>query len=303
MKPIIGLFDVDGKIPNLALMKLSAFYKKWGYQTELYSPLFHSNYWLIFASKVFKYAHPNDAYIREEMIKGGPGFDIHIKLPEEIDHIYPDYSLYNCDYSLGYITKGCLRNCEFCIVPSMEGNIHKFANLEEFHRNQEKIRLLDNNILAYEHHIEELTKLQETKKRIDFTQGFDIRLITRENAEIIREIRHWDGLRYKFAFDDPNLKKIIEYKLDILFNAGFTPGILQFYFLIGFNTSPQEDLMRLHFLTEKGIDPFAMPYNKENQYQKAFARWVNRHLYRKCSFKEYLSHKNEPLISKEIGVI
>ena len=291
-KSIVGLFDVDGKIPNLALMKLSAYYKKWCYETERYSPIQHSKYHLVFASKLFKYPHPNDGYIRNDMIKGGPGFNIHIKLPEAIDHIYPDYELYNCDYALGYLTKGCPRSCKHCIVPEMEGNIHKFANLEEFCKNQEKVRLLDNNILAYENHIEELQKLSNTKKKIDFTQGLDIRLITKENAPILREIKKWDGLRYKFAFDDPCLKRIIENKLKILFDVGFTPGILQFYVLIGFNTTSKQNLMRVNFLKEKGIDPFVMPFNKVDPYQKHFARWVNRHLYRKCSWKEYISNKN-----------
>ena len=290
-KPTIGLFDVDGKIPNLALMKLSAYYKKWNYETEKYTPLLHSKYWLVFTSKLFKYPHPNDGYIRNDMIKGGPGFNINTKLSEEIDHIYPDYKLYKCDYAMGYLTKGCFRSCKWCIVPQMEGNIHKFADLKEFCREQKEIRLLDNNILAYENHMEELQKLYDTKKRFDFTQGLDIRLINKENAGLIREIKRWKGLRYKFAFDDIGLKRIIENKLELLFNSGFTSGILQFYILIGFNTTPKQDLMRVKFLATKGIDVFAMPFNKQDPYQKHFARWVNRHLYRKCSFKEYISNK------------
>lgn len=287
----IALYDIDGRIPNLALMKLSAYHKQQGNQVEFYTPLFHSIYDKIYASKLFKYPHPNDGYIRNDMIKGGPGFNIHTKLPKDIDHIYPDYTLYNCNYAMGYITKGCPRNCKWCIVPKMEGNIHKFAELEEFCKNQKKIRLLDNNILAYESHMEELQKLYDTKKRFDFTQGLDIRLINKENAELIREIKCWKGLRYKFAFDDPGLKKIIENKLKLLFNSGFTSGILQFYILIGFNTTFKQDLMRVKFLATKGIDVFAMPFNKLDPYQKHFARWVNRHLYRKCSFKEYISNK------------
>lgn len=285
----IGLFSVDSVIPNLALMKLSAYYKKWKYNTEKYSPLLHSEYWLIYASKVFKYPHPNDAYVRENMIKGGPGFNIYTKLCEEVDHYYPDYGLYNCDYAMGYLTKGCIRTCEWCIVPEMEGNIHKFAELKEFTENQTKIKLLDNNILAYKNHIEEIEKLRDSKKQIDFNQGLDIRLITKENASILREIRRWKGLRYRFAFDNPHDKKLIKYKLEILYDAGFTNGILQFYVLIGFNTLPREDLMRVNFLKRRGIDAFVMPFNKMDPYQKKFARWVNRHYYKKCSFKEYLS--------------
>lgn len=292
----VGLFDVDSVIPNLALMKLSAYYKEWNYDVEFYSPLFHSEYWLIYASKIFKYPHFNDAYIRDNMIKGGPGFNIHWKLDSKIDHIYPDYELYHCDYAIGYITKGCIRNCPWCIIPKMEGMIYKFAELEEFCKDQEKVRLLDNNILAYKNHLEELKKLRDSRKRIDFNQGLDIRLITYENAKILHEIKRWKGLRLRFAFDDPTLKKIIKYKLEILNEVGISNGTIQFYVLIGFNTTHQENLMRVLFLKEKRIDVFVMPFNKMDPYQKSFARWVNRHYYKYQTWEDYIS--NKPLLAE-----
>ena len=305
-KPRIGLFDIDSVIPNLALMKLSAYYK-WGcFEPEFYSPLFHKAYWLIYASKMFNYPHPNDAYLRNDMILGGPGFYFSEKfknffhvlkeLPEEVDHFYPDYELYNCDYGLGYITKGCIRTCEYCIVPKMEGMIYKFAELEEFCKDQEKVRLLDNNILAYKDHINELKKLRYSDKRIDFNQGLDIRLITPENAKLLHEIKRWKGLRLRFAFDIPSLKKIIKYKLEILNDAGISNGTIQFYVLIGFNTSHQENLMRVLFLKERGIDVFVMPFNKMDPYQKKFARWVNRHYYKYQTWEDYIS--NKPLLAE-----
>ena len=292
---------MDSKIPNLALMKISAYYKEWCFEPEFYSPLFHNEYWLIFASKIFNYPHPNDAYLRNDMILGGPGFyflekfkkSFHVRkeLPREFDHIYPDYELYSCDYAIGYITKGCIRDCKFCIVPKMEGIIHKFAELEEFCKDQEKVRLLDNNILAYKDHINELKKLRDSGKRIDFNQGLDIRLITHESAKLLHEIKRWKGLRLRFAFDDLSLKKIIKYKLEILNDAGISNGTIQFYVLIGFNTIHQENLKRVLILNRKGIDIFVMPFNKMDPYQKAFARWVNRHYYKYQTWEEYISNK------------
>jgi hypothetical protein len=297
----IGLFDVDSKIPNLALMKASAYYKKWNYDVELYSPLVHDSYWLIYASKIFNYPHSNDAYIRSNMILGGPGFYLSEKfknnnllfkkLLPEFEHMYPDYSLFNCKYAMGYLTRGCIRKCPFCVVPKMEGSVHKVAELEEFCRDQEKIMLLDNNILAYKNHIVELKKLKELGKKIEFTQGFDIRLITAENARLIVEIPRWKGYRLKFAFDDPNLKKIIGTKLKILNFAGISNGTIEFYVLVGFNTSHEEDLMRINYLKEKGIAVFAMPYNKADPYQMHFSRWINRYFYKYETFEEYLSKK------------
>lgn len=301
-KPKIGLFNVDSVMPNLALMKLSAYYKKWRYEVEVYSPLFHEEYWLIYASKIFNYSHPNDAYIRNNMILGGPGFyfseqfkkNFHVQkeLLIEIDHVYPDYKLYQCDYALGYLTKGCIRDCPFCIIPNFEGKIYKFAELEEFCKDQEKVRLLDNNLLAYKDHINELKKLRNSEKRIDFNQGLDIRLITLENAKLLHEIKRWKGLRLRFAFDNPSLKKVIQSKLKILNNAGISNGSIQFYVLIGFNTSHSENLRRILLLKNKGIDAFVMPFNKLDPYQRNFARWVNRHFYKYQTWEEYISNKS-----------
>lgn len=287
----IGLFNVDGKIPNPALMKWSAYHKRLGDDVEIYSPLFSSSYDKVYASKIFTYPHPNDMYLSPRMIIGGPGWNIKIKLPPEVDHVYPDYQIFNCKHAIGYIIKGCINECPFCIVSKMEGSIHKFAELEEFCRDQKKVMLLDNNILAYKDHLNELKKLIKTDKKFEFTQGFDIRLINEKNALLLRQLRRWKGYRIKFAFDHPELKSIIEKKLNILNKAALSYGILEFYVLIGFNTSHQENLMRINFLKEKGISAFVMPFNKMDPYQMSFARWVNRRLYKYQSFQEYLSTK------------
>ena len=230
-RKIIGLLDEDYKretnlfntprqFPNLALMKISAYYKQKGYQVEGYSPIFHNKYHKIFVSKVFDWNSPIHSYIKKDMIKGGSGYDLCKNLHDKIEHIYPDYSLYGIDYAMGFITRGCIRNCSFCIVPKKEGYIRKNADVEEFCKAQEKVRLLDNNILAYKDHITELKKLRDSGKRIDFNQGLDIRLITSENAKLLHEIKRWKGLRLRFAFDDPSLEKIIKYKLEILNDVG-----------------------------------------------------------------------------------
>lgn len=285
----IGLFDVDSKIPNLALMKLSTYYKEKNYKTELYSPILHETYEKVFASKIFKFPHHNDAYIREDMIKGGQGFNIYNKLSFRIDHIYPDYDLYDCNYAMGYITKGCVRDCSWCIVPLMEGNIYAHANLEEFCKDQEKVKLLDNNILAYKNHLKELKKLRDSGKRFDFNQGLDIRLITPENAKLLHEIKRWKGLRLRFAFDDINLEKTIKKKLEILNKVGISNGNLQFYMLIGFNTNHLENIKRVEFLKKKGIAIFVMPFDKMDPYQKRFTRWINRYFYKYETWEEYIN--------------
>jgi len=278
----VALFNVDSKIPNLALMKLSSYHKQKGDIVSWYSPLFHNFYDKIYASKIFTYPNLNDNYLRADMIKGGSGFRdsngnvIRKDLPESIEHLYPDYSLYNnLDYSMGFITRGCIRKCKFCIVPQKENFIKKNADLSEFTKDQDKVLLLDNNILAYEDHIKELQKLKESKKRIDFTQGLDIRLINNDNAKLLYKIKMWPGKQIRFAFDDPRLESTIEEKLHILEKAGFKFGNMMFYVLIGFNTTESEDMSRINFLKKYRIDPYVMPYNKDDHYQKALHRWVN----------------------------
>ena len=287
----IGLYDIDSRIPNLALMKLSTYHKKLGDFVEWYSPLFHATYDKIYGSKVFNFS--DKGYIREDMEIGGSGFDLHKELPHEIEHTYPDYSLYpKCDYALGFITRGCIRNCKFCIVPQKEGWIKKNADLEEFCQDQSKVMLLDNNILALEDHVEELDRLRKSKKKIDFNQGLDIRLINHENASILKEIKRWKGLRLRFAFDNIKLKDIIEEKLNIFQDIGISQGTIQFYVLIGYNSTRREDLIRINFLKKNHIDAFAMPYKNMDPYQKQFARWVNRHYFKYQTFQSYQNKKH-----------
>lgn len=293
----IGLLDIDNKtghnlfntkriFPNLALMKISAYYKKRGDKVEWYSPLFHDSYDLIFASKVFNWESPMDSYLKENITIGGSGYDLSIKLPDKIEHIYPDYELYHCKYALGFLTRGCIRNCSYCIVREKEGYIRKNADLEEFWAGQERIKLLDNNFLAYKDHIKELKHLIEIDKRIDFNQGLDIRLITEENAKHLSNIRKWNGIDYRFAFDFPSLEKIIRKKTRILRKNGINRGM--FYVLIGYNTTPREDLRRIRILKELGHIAYIMPYDKKDPYQKVMRKYVNMHFSHVIDFETYL---------------
>ena len=310
---LIGLLDVDYKkkytriyhkhslFPNLALMKISAYYKKKGYKVEWYKPIkyYYNVYHKIFASKIFKWESPMDAYLRKEMIIGGSGHDLNTILPDKIEHIYPDYDLYNIDYAMGFITRGCIRNCDFCIVPKKEGMIHKHADIDEFWKDQDKIMLLDNNFLAYKKHIEELENLIKINAKIDFNQGLDIRLINNENASLLKKMQLWKGKRYRFAFDNIKMRPLIEKKLKILNNNGIKNSMLSFFVLVGFNSTLKEDLIRFNFLKERGIRPYAMPFDKTIQYQKDLIKWVNfKPLFWKMDFKTYLKYKKE--ISKGV---
>ena len=145
----IGLFDIDSKIHNLALMKISSWHKSFGDHTELYNPLMNGNYDKVYVSKIFTKLNKEEGYIPKNSIVGGSGYDLKKILPYDMEHFMPDYLLYNLDYSLGFTTRGCIRNCEFCIVRQKEGNIKEHAEVEEFKNPKSNVVvLLDNNFLA-----------------------------------------------------------------------------------------------------------------------------------------------------------
>lgn len=156
----IGLIDVDGhNYPNLPLMKISSWHKQQGDYVEWYRPMFSGHMDKVYISKVFSFTPDYEYFIdADEVVKGGSGYCIELEdgkevyhserdnnLPYEIEHIYPDYSLYpkECkDTSYGFLTRGCPRGCPFCHVEAKEGRCsYKVADLSEFWRGQKNIIL------------------------------------------------------------------------------------------------------------------------------------------------------------------
>jgi len=282
----IGLFDVNSKYHNLALMKISAYHKQKGDEVEFYKPLWHSTYDKIYCSKIFTRANKNDNYRTDDMICGGSGIDIKRKLSQEIEHIRPDYSLYNLNYSLGFTTRGCQRNCEFCLVREKEGHIKEHAEVEEFLNPKSNIVvLLDNNFLALLSHIKKLQLFIDRGWVMDFNQGLDIRLINKENAKLLAKVKHLKQIR--FAWDLMDYEKEVKEGLKILSKAGIKPYKIMIYILCNYNTNFKEDMYRFEKLANLGLDPFIMIYEDGNKKIRDFARWVNKRLYKVCDWEDY----------------
>lgn len=294
----IGLFDIDSKYHNLALMKLSAYHKKKGDEVEFYNPLWDSIYDIIYCSKIFKRSHKNNGYTKEGMVCGGSGFEYLTLLPEYIEHIKPDYDLYNLNYSLGFTTRGCIRNCKFCIVPEKEGKIREHAETEEFLNPKSNIIvLLDNNFLALPSHIKKLQKYIDRGWRMDFNQGLDARLLNEENAKLLARIKHKETIR--FAWDNIKDETEIIRGLNLIIKAGIRPRNITVYILIGFDTTFEEDLYRIQRLRdikdERGpVKAYVMNYNNElkSRKYKDFMRWVNNPwIFKSCEWEEYKKWK------------
>lgn len=291
---LIGLIDVDShNFPNLALMKISAWHKKKGDTVEWCLPLKH--YDIVYQSKVFDDSYSHDITwlpIADKVIKGGTGYGLKNNLPDEIEHIYPDYSIYpelTKDTAYGFLTRGCPRHCDFCIVGDKEGlKSRKVADLSEFWNGQEHIVLLDPNILACRDRMELLDQLIKSKAVVDFSQGLDIRLTTKEVVEKLNQIR---VKRLHFAWDnaDQDLTSFFK-RFTEAYNRKSCSGKVV-YVLTNFNSTMEQNLYRIYTLRDLGYDPYVMVYDKPNAPRqiKDLQRWVNnRFIFRKCErFEDY----------------
>lgn len=291
----ISLVDVDGhNFPNLALMKLSAWHKAQGDSVEWYNPLFsHPN--RIYASKVFTFTPDFHDYAAgdPEPVRGGTGYDPSVKLPDEVEQMIPDYSLYpDFTAALGFLTRGCIRNCKWCIVPKKEGRLREVDDIERVAAGREEVVLLDNNFLASSPDFvrEQLEKAARLRLKIDFNQGLDARLVTPENVRLLAACR-W--IRYiRFSCDTVAMIEPIRRAVALLREYGFKREIFV-YMLV---TDIGDAETRLRALVDLNVIPFAQPYrdftadSTPTAAQRKFASFVNvkgGKLCRKMSFKEY----------------
>ena len=282
----IALIDVDSKMPNLALMKISAHHKNKGDQTSLYKPLFDRPD-KAYASKIFTFTDDYKYFPSCEIVKGGSGYGLDNTLDRDIEHIYPDYDLYHIDYAMGFTTRGCIRNCDFCIVPEKEGKIQAVADIYQFWNGQKQLMLMDNNLTALPDHFERiLNQLIDNKIATNFSQGLDIRLINEDMAKLLAKVKLYK--RIHFAFDHVRDEKHVRKGIKILNDNGVKGYKLTFYVLIGFDSTPEEDLYRVELLRSLKVDPFVMPYDKKNDYQKKFSRWVNhKAIFKTVKWQDY----------------
>ena len=302
----IGLIDVDSKgFPNIALMKISAYHKQNGDSVEWYNT-FGERYDRVYVSKVFSFTPDYDYCVNaDEVVFGGTGYAIRLQdgreifdkskdasLPLEVEHIYPDYSLYNItNTAYWFLTRGCSRGCDFCIVGCKEGKKStKVADLAEFWNGQKNIILCDPNILACPDWKELLTQLANSKAWVDFNQGLDIRLMTPEKIELLNKIKMKE---VHFAWDRYQDKDLILAKLKEYAQLGRMRVVQHriVYTIVNFNTTFEQDLERIYTLRELGYWAYVMIYDKEHcdKRYKELARWVNnRFVFAKCErFEDY----------------
>jgi hypothetical protein len=277
----IGLIDVDGhNFPNLALMKISSYYKSNGDNVEWYQGINH--YDRVYMSKVFTFT-PDYSFVlqADEVVKGGTGYKMNNDL--FCESVNPDYSLYpvNDDWydgktSYGFLTRGCIRKCPWCIVPQKEGDIRQNKDIEELLQGNKKAILLDNNILACEYGLGQIEKIIKLKCKVDFNQGLDARLVKSEVAKMLSKVK-W--IRYiRFACDTMQAVDPLIRAIEKLNKVGVKNYRFFIYVLV---EDVDEANERCEILKKLGVKVFAQPYIDFNnnimptEEQKHFARYVN----------------------------
>jgi len=303
----VAVFQVDGPMPNLALMKLTTHALNSGDEVRIYRnigdhiPLDALDADLALVSAIFpknreKALTIGARFPRREV--AGSGVDMKAKLPDGIEHLMPAYEAWDVPYSMGFTSRGCVRRCDFCIVPDKEGPFRPWAPLREFlHPDHNQVILLDNNFLAHPEWKDILLDIQSMDLKVNVNSGLDIRLMTEEKAGVLADTKlmNWKftGRTIHVAFDDPALENQVVRGIKMMKAAGIKCSIVC-YILVAFNTTLEEDLHRIEVIRDLGAYPYVMVYNREDLPRKKhdpiyrhLQRWSNRHYWRYVTFEEY----------------
>ena len=315
----IGLLDIDGHAkkkkwgatvyPNLALCKISRYHKSMGDIVEWAIPFIH--YDVIYRSKVFNFT-PDDLtiYDADKIIKGGTGYDIASRLPDEIDRLQPDYSIYPHipkDTAYGFLTRGCPNKCKWCVVPRKEGMIKPYMDIDEIAiEGRNKIVLMDNNILAAgDYAKQQLQKIIDRGYRVDFNQALDARLVTDEFARLLAKVK-WIDRRIRFGCDTHGQIKECERAISLINSYGYKG---EYFLYTMLNSNFQECYERTHYwwvrnheLREKHLpniyihpQPYRNPDNPNEhipQWQKDMGHWGMKHqIFQISEFKDFSPRK------------
>jgi hypothetical protein len=281
MVEMIGLVNLDSKLPNIALEKIRLYHKGKKDIVSYIEPI-ETLYGFdkVYCSSIF--TATDKSYVRDSWVCGGSGFDIKSKLPEEIECMKPKINI-------GFTSRGCIRNCPFCIVPKKEGKLRPVGDIYDFwDRKSKDIILYDNNILGLPEHFRQICKqIKREKLKVDFNQGLDIRLLSNQVCMTLKELRHKE---YHFAFDQMKDEKAVRQGIELLKKHGINRSI--FYILVGFNTTFEEDLYRAELLKGLNQNAFIQRYNySKGTYSRKYnelASWCGqRNFFHKFTFKHF----------------
>lgn len=260
----IGLIQIDGTLPNLALMKISRYHRNKGDKVYLMRDKTIAQRLIpfdkVYISCIFEENRETALKIAKQFKNveiGGIGVNS-TRLPDEIEHLMPDYETFKCDYSLGFTTRGCIRNCYFCKVPKHEGLIRVNCDIYEFwDKKHKEIIILDNNILAAPEHFKKIAQqIKDNNLTVDFNQGLDHRLLTPEMCNILLSLRHKQEIR--FAYDDIAYTPMVIKALKMLKEAGLKDWGTRWYIYIGEKDTFETVYKRMKLLQDEKQGVYVM---------------------------------------------
>lgn len=301
----VRITQLDGKLPNIALMKLSAYHKSIGdevfFSKSPMRDMFEPEFGLVYGSCIFGFSQDNlKAFLREfpNAIVGGTGTTEKHNVEDIIGNFHDlDYSIYpEVDYSIGFLQRGCRLKCKFCVVPEKEGKPRSNQTAHQLWRGDpypKKLHILDNDFFGnpeWQHRIEEII---EGKFQICLSQGINVRLINDEQAVHLARVNYRDtnfkSKRLYTAWDNLGHERIFFDGIDRLEKAGINPSHIMAYMLIGYDPKETWELIfeRFNKMVERKIMPYPMVFNNQRKDLKAFQRWVVTGQYRWIPWSEY----------------
>lgn len=302
----VKIVQLDGGLMNLALSKIARYHVNHGDCVDFDE----SNPDLIYYSAIYDWTAKKLANQRSlskaKTIWGGYPFN-NDQLAPEIDALMPYYPLWNTSYSLGYTSRGCIRQCDFCIIPRVEGGIRDYQPISQFHDpNHRRVILLDNNFLASPKWRENASYIEEQKLQVCFCQGLDVRLLSEENVKVIASLKysnpHWTHHQLTFAYDSTSITPSVERGLQLLIDHGVRRENIQFFVLLGHDETFDQEKARCELLWNRwGVLPFCMLYNNTHDPQRrSLARFYNKRVMKVAKFEDYVEARHKKAVHAEL---
>lgn len=302
----IRLTQLDGALPNLALMKLAHWHRSQGDNVtltrQIHPDFFETNYDKVYGSAIFSFSQDRLMRFQRQWpnaIVGGTGTPFSHTVEDLIggEYEYHDYADYpDVDYSIGFTQRGCRLACKFCVVPKKEGKPRSVNTIYDIWRGDphaRKLHLLDNDFFGNPDWRARISEIRKGKFRVCLSQGINVRLINQEAAEALATIEYRDTKfqerRLYTAWDNIGDEKIFFKGVDLLESAGILSKHLMAYMLVGYDKNETWDRIwtRFNKMVERGIMPYPMVYDSKRKDLKAFQRWVIMGLYRIIPWEEY----------------
>jgi hypothetical protein len=299
--------QLDGSLPNLALMKIAHWHKEQGDEVTvrraIEPELGERPYCKVYGSAIFKFSQERLMRFQRQYpdaVIGGTGTPFVHTVEEHLgveEYEFYDYSGYpDFKDSLGFTQRGCRLKCKFCVVPTKEGKNRSLNHITAIYRGEpfpKHLNILDNDFFGQQEWRERVAEIREGRFKVCLQQGINVRLIDDESAAALKTIEYRDTKfkerRLYTAWDNLKDEGVFFKGVDILERAGIPPKQIRAYMLIGFDKNETWDRLwhRFNRMVDRGIEPYPMVFDRSRKDLTRFQRWVITGLYRAVKFEDY----------------